>query len=926
MRGGISVNIQKRTTISILKALVVLLLLCSFTNSVYAGMDFGTKPTISLGVPTESAGFFNFDSATVSGSEDNVQAILINFTENITNGDAITLPIVDGFTEASDSTAYSKRITVVGKNDTAVSDYIRGIKFAVAGEKQGVGIVVATHDINVNTFYNSETQHYYQYIPFTNEDDRRDWTVAYDDAKSKRYRGRTGYLATVTSKNEDVFLNKVSGGKCGWLGGTLVTNYGANGTLHYMGFNTEKNVANINADGWYWANGPEIGQVFYKTKSLYPNADITNASNQDDLSNGLYFNWARGTVSYEPNNRTIDGAECPDDDYEAYLTTLEVGGNSGKQGTSFSWNDKANNGTQVFSGLSEWNVRGYFIEFGDLTVGNTPVEVSSSEMAIGILDNTAPTLTAGAVSRTSDTSGTVRFTSNEAGSYHYAVVADGAGEPVIDTNGAGTACTTAETTITNPTGLTTGVKDIYIKVKDASNNVSTALKIDINAYVAPYNPAPAPASTPTPIPTPMPTPTPDTGVIIIVNGQTETAATSTTTQEGDRTVTTITVDDKKVEEKLKTEGNNATVTIPVKNDAVTVVGQLNGQTVKNMENKEAVLEIKTENVSYTIPASQINIDNISEQIGKQVELKDIKVNVTISTPTQDTVKIVENTAQKNNYQVVVKPVDFEISCTSRDKTVEVSKFKGYVERTVAIPDGIDPGRITTGIVLNADGTFSHVPTTIMTIDGKYHAKINSLTNSTYSVIYNPKTFKDVENHWARDAVDDMGSRLIVSGTGNDMFEPDKEITRGEFAAIVVRTLGLMRSGTGKAYFSDVSDNNGYYNAISIAYEYGIISGYGNSKFGPADKITREQAMLMIARAMKITGLEMDINENETNSLLADYTDGTAASDYAKASMAACLKAGVIIGGNDRTIAPKSDITRAEVAVIVQRLLKKSELI
>ena len=744
-------------------------------------------------------------------------------------------------------------------------------------------------------------------------------------------------------------------------------------------------------------------------------------------------------------------------------------------------------------------------------------------------------MTAGAVSRTSDTEGTVKFTSNEAGSYYYAVVEDGAGEPEIDTSGAGISCTTAETTITNPTGLTAGAKNIYIKVKDAAGNVSAALKIDITAYADPLSNdagltsvlgqtitagveagtsgapktasisvangvasvsagdivkhdagatvtfygtdssfttpeagsvsltagsgtdvyikvaaadstalyykvtinraaplssdagltsvlgqaitaggeagtsgAPKTASinvanavstvtatdivkhdagatvtfygtdstftTPalgsvnlaagsgtdvyikvtaadsttlyykvtinrasahsgggpggdsTPSIPATPTQLTDTDVEILVNGKTETAATAATTQDGDRTVTTITVDDKKVEEKLQAEGNNATVTIPVKNDADTVVGQLNGQTVKNMETKEAVLEIKTKNVTYTLPASQVNIDNVSEQIGKQVELKDIKVNVTISAPTQDTVKIVENTANKNNYQVVVKPVKFKITCTSGNKTVEVSKFNGYVERMVAIPDGIDPSKITTGIVLNSDGTFSHVPTLITVINGKYYAKINSLTNSTYSVIWSPKTFKDVEKHWAKDAVNDMGSRLVISGVGNDIFEPDRDISRAEFASIIVKALGLMRPGTGKAVFADVSKANWYYDAVSIAYENGIISGYGNGNFGPMDKITREQAMTMVSRAMKITGLKVNLTKADTEKILSSLPDGDNAADYARTNIAACINAGIVSGRDGKAIAPQDNITRAEVAAIVQRLLQKSKLI
>lgn len=83
---------------------------------------------------------------------------------------------------------------------------------------------------------------------------------------------------------------------------------------------------------------------------------------------------------------------------------------------------------------------------------------------------------------------------------------------------------------------------------------------------------------------------------------------------------------------------------------------------------------------------------------------------------------------------------------------------------------------------------------------------------------------------------------------------------------------------------------------------------------------------MIARAMKLTGLNPKIQESEADSLLANYADGTDASAYAKTSLAACLKTGVVTGRNGTAIAPRDYITRAEVAVIVERLLQKSNLI
>ena len=98
-------------------------------------------------------------------------------------------------------------------------------------------------------------------------------------------------------------------------------------------------------------------------------------------------------------------------------------------------------------------------------------------------DTTAPALTAGDVSRTSDALATVKFTSDEAGQYYYAVVAGDDSAPDIDTTGDGTPCDTTEHTI-SLTELTAGAKDIYIVVKDAAGNVSSSnFKIGIPAYV-----------------------------------------------------------------------------------------------------------------------------------------------------------------------------------------------------------------------------------------------------------------------------------------------------------------------------------------------------------------------------------------------------------------------------------------------------------
>ena len=175
--------------------------------------------------------------------------------------------------------------------------------------------------------------------------------------------------------------------------------------------------------------------------------------------------------------------------------------------------------------------------------------------------------------------------------------------------------------------------------------------------------------------------------------------------------------------------------------------------------------------------------------------------------------------------------------------VEINKFSNYVERVMEIPTSIDPSKITTGIVFNPDGTYSHVPTDVFQKDGKWYARLNSLTNSNYSVVWNPITVKSVEKHWSKDAVNDMASRLIIFNP--EKFEPNKAITRADFAEYIVRALGLYREGSKhENKFSDVSTTGGRTLAILIASEYGIVSGYPDETFRSDALITREEAMTM----------------------------------------------------------------------------------
>jgi len=217
-----------------------------------------------------------------------------------------------------------------------------------------------------------------------------------------------------------------------------------------------------------------------------------------------------------------------------------------------------------------------------------------------------------------------------------------------------------------------------------------------------------------------------------------------------------------------------------------------------------------------------------------------------------------------------------------------------------------------------------VPTKIIVKDGKYYAVINSLTNSIYTVIWHPRAFKDVEDHWAKVYVNEMGSRLVVSGVDENNFLPDRDVTRAEFAAIIIRALGLGEKSK-KNNFSDVTGNDWFNGAVSTAYEYGIINGYNDGTFNPNKAISREEAMVIIARAAKLAGISIDITELEANAQLAKFKDNESIDNWARNSAAACVKSGIMVGNNNM-LTPDDNITRAQAATTVMRMLRKADLI
>ncbi|NBD23035.1 S-layer homology domain-containing protein [Paenibacillus glycinis] len=176
-------------------------------------------------------------------------------------------------------------------------------------------------------------------------------------------------------------------------------------------------------------------------------------------------------------------------------------------------------------------------------------------------------------------------------------------------------------------------------------------------------------------------------------------------------------------------------------------------------------------------------------------------------------------------------------------------------------------------------------------------------------------FKDVDSHydWAKDAIAVLADKGIINGTSATAFEPGKQITRADFMEMLVRMLDLKADVTSN--FSDVKANDYYYKALGIVKALGIANGTGDNKFNPREFISRQDMMVLMSRAMDVTG-KLDLSG--TTADLKGFKDTAKVAPYAVKAVEELVNAG-IVKGSSSLLNPTGQATRAETAQMIYTL-------
>ena len=184
--------------------------------------------------------------------------------------------------------------------------------------------------------------------------------------------------------------------------------------------------------------------------------------------------------------------------------------------------------------------------------------------------------------------------------------------------------------------------------------------------------------------------------------------------------------------------------------------------------------------------------------------------------------------------------------------------------------------------------------------------------------YCSATFSDAASgwDWAKPSIEFLRSSGITNGYSNNTYRPGQSISRGEFTLMICRAFQFPTDGVSS--FPDVPANSTYAGAVATARNLGIVQG-NNGRFQPDQPITRQSAMTMICRAIEAAGQTLPAADT---ALLSSYADGSQVSVFARPSVAALVQMGAVRGNSSSRLNPGAAISRAEMAVILHRVLTR----
>lgn len=253
--------------------------------------------------------------------------------------------------------------------------------------------------------------------------------------------------------------------------------------------------------------------------------------------------------------------------------------------------------------------------------------------------------------------------------------------------------------------------------------------------------------------------------------------------------------------------------------------------------------------------------------------------------------------------------------TGDNQTAELTSLAKPLTLRFKVNSALNP-KLVSIYRLGDDGSLEFIGGTYH--NGEITAEVHHF--GKYAALEYDKDFRDMpEGHWAKPVIAELAARHIIAGTGDQLFEPDRTVSRAELAAMLVRTLPVTFKGGGLP-FADVTEADWYFDEIAIAVQTGIVEGVSAASFEPDRWVTREEMAIMLMRAYRLHHPEPAAAGTGSE----PFADRGEISPWALSSIDLAHELQLIQGRGQGVFVPQGLGTRAEAAVLAYRLLEQSK--
>ncbi|WP_088548903.1 SwmB domain-containing protein [Paenibacillus aquistagni] len=397
--------------------------------------------------------------------------------------------------------------------------------------------------------------------------------------------------------------------------------------------------------------------------------------------------------------------------------------------------------------------------------------------------------------------------------------------------------------------------------------------------------------------------------------QSEAASTSSERSRYGESIKKYTVSESKLRDALQyavrfSQDHHLAFEVPVSEKAAMVAVPLQVLEEIHAKEKDAKFSVRYGHILYTLPIDKLNISQIKRQFGYS---SSIYIQLQIEEAAKQAGTML-GAIEDSGALLKVLPIDFYLSAYAAQSATHALQVP--MEARVKTMGTVSSQRTTMIRYDRSQQRLQYIPNTMKHNGGLTVLHFYPMDNEVFAAVERSKSFSDIRAHWAQASIAHLANKFIIEGVSSSRFAPNASVTRGQFAVLLARSFGLEANASGANAFSDVGSSHPMAAYIGAAAKAGIIGGYENGTFRPNQNITREQMAVMLVRAMDVVKRDTSYN----SSVLQGFKDRGRISSYAKEAVIRSVSSGLIAGVTANTFDPQGDATRAQAAVMLERLL------